>query len=909
MYKRISYSLIALATFIVVFVSCQQSNPTEAVTTIDIATDTTIDIVTDTSDYSAIFNDLSTVQDVSSEDVIVVTSTTGDFSLDKDFFQDSDSLQTLSIESLQENIVATNVLANSDGYVVFFTHDATNLTEPYKIWRHDQATDTLKKVYGGIREVQSVSISLDGDTVAAVMDSQAVPANKEVFRFIVSTDTSEQLTTTTADEADVSISGDATVLMWQGHHPTTGRKSLNYRIYTDPTTFTDNRLARNHDVLDPNLNQNAELAVFAQMVDGTNYSDGKDRWIIYAFNLETQSLTPVLGRAYQLTNPSLNDDSSQLLVELLRSSDNKLVLQRFNLITQTGLTIKVQDQSVHPHLSADGNFATYGRVFPDRVITAVQNLSTGDVAFKNISETPNGHVWQKPSQFPFLAVYVSSPAANSTIDFSSVVQGIASDPQIIAVSNTGGSPLSFGHRITGAHASDFAVLPAGDITIANGGSPQNLTLNCTPSDIGTRTASLVVTTNDIKQLRVEYDLTCEGTAVPKVVSISTGAHHSCQVKDDGTAECWGYAAGGQLGNGTIDGIISGDKSQPVAVLDGAKPETEKWSMLSAGTSHTCGITAITDGGTGGAAYCWGHVGNGRLGNSTITTNQSEPIAVEDGAKPEAEKWTMISAGFQHTCGITDSGAAYCWGAANGGILGNLATTGAQSSPVAVQDGAKPESELWTAISVGSDHSCAITDAGAAYCWGNEANGRLGNGINLVEIGRPNAVDAGGKPSSEKWTSITAGKDHSCGVTDSGAAYCWGEAASGQLGNTGSTDQFSPAAVLRGAKPESETWTSIDAAYQHSCGLSNTGSLYCWGQEKLGSLGNNVLDGSIQASPVAVAQGANSNNDSVTALATGTNHSCAVLSTGKTLCWGLGQFGKLGTGATSTQAVPSAVMEP
>src|SRR2546428_5412249 len=151
-------------------------------------------------------------------------------------------------------------------------------------------------------------------------------------------------------------------------------------------------------------------------------------------------------------------------------------------------------------------------------------------------------------------------------------------------------------------------------------------------------------------------------------------------------------------------------------------------------------------------------------------------------------FTVVSAGGHHTCGVTADGAAYCWGKNAFGQLGDGTMT-SRSSPVLVAGGV-----AFTAVSVGYDHTCGVTSAGAAYCWGFNGDGQLGDGT--ATLGRLNPVRVRG---GVDFATVSAGTHHTCGLTAAGAAYCWGYNGEGQLGDGTTTQRWRPVPVAgRGA---------------------------------------------------------------------------------------------------------------
>jgi alpha-tubulin suppressor-like RCC1 family protein len=136
---------------------------------------------------------------------------------------------------------------------------------------------------------------------------------------------------------------------------------------------------------------------------------------------------------------------------------------------------------------------------------------------------------------------------------------------------------------------------------------------------------------------------------------------------------------------------------------------------------------------------------------------------------------MISAGLMHTCALTVQGAAYCWGLNADGQLGNGGNANSPT-PVPVAGGLTFE-----AISAGWWHTCALTATGAAYCWGLNFHGQLGDGSNATTLAVPAPV-AG----SLTFDDLAAGGHHTCAITPSRMTYCWGSNSSGQLADGGFT---------------------------------------------------------------------------------------------------------------------------
>ncbi len=226
-----------------------------------------------------------------------------------------------------------------------------------------------------------------------------------------------------------------------------------------------------------------------------------------------------------------------------------------------------------------------------------------------------------------------------------------------------------------------------------------------------------------------------------------------------------------------------------------------FAAVSAGASHTCALT------TSGRAYCWGDNTEGELGTGErIDARLPNPVA-------GSLVFLSIDAGVQFTCGVSETGAAYCWGDNANGQLGNAATP-RSSTPVPVIGGLR-----FRAVAAGGDYACGVSEDGGAYCWGTNHDGQLGTGDTLPSA-RPVPV-----ATDLRFVTITAGDGHTCAVTVDSAAYCWGNNRFGQLGIGTRGTYFTPQLVLHHHK-----WVMLSAGGRHTCGVvaSRRAAVYCWG---------------------------------------------------------------------------------
>lgn len=276
---------------------------------------------------------------------------------------------------------------------------------------------------------------------------------------------------------------------------------------------------------------------------------------------------------------------------------------------------------------------------------------------------------------------------------------------------------------------------------------------------------------------------------------------------------------------------------------------------------------------------------------------SEPRAIVGGPAMTvipANAFTTLDAGLSHACALTSAGQAWCWGRNAGGQLGDSSAS-ATTVPVQVLH---PSGVTFTAITAGNSHSCAVAaTSGQAYCWGYNADGRLGDSTTNLGL-MPVAVKPVG---AIAFASVSAGGQHSCGLNGSGQAYCWGYNGYGQIGDSTTTFAVTPVAVRH---PAGVTFAQVAVGDKHSCALDTAGQAWCWGYGGDGSLGNNTtLPSRI---PVAVTQ---PSGVTFASIATETNHVCGLTAGGQAYCWGLNGNGQLGDSTTTTRRTPVAVKQP
>ena len=347
--------------------------------------------------------------------------------------------------------------------------------------------------------------------------------------------------------------------------------------------------------------------------------------------------------------------------------------------------------------------------------------------------------------------------------------------------------------------------------------------------------------------------------------VAAGFVHTCALDQDGAAFCWGSNEYAQLGV-PIQGDDCGGRPcsrKPVAVSGG-----QRFAVLAAGWVQNCAI------GVDGYTYCWGGGaldGKGYMGNG-ILSSTTTPVRVQT-----ETNFTSVVVGDGHACGLTASGAAYCWGQNSSGQLGDGSYAN-HAVPVPVNSTVR-----FQTLSAGAYHTCGVTAANAAYCWGDNRWGQLGAGNVDYHSARSNRGVPALVSGNVAFTTIAAGWEHTCAVSTAGAAFCWGRNDdASQLGDDSDvTHRGVPGAVTGTLQ-----FAALSAGALSTCGRTTTNELYCWGGNYYGGLGNGEVSDRGVGHPVRADGGPFS---SVTV---GQAHACGLTPNRRLWCWGdqtLGQF--------------------
>jgi alpha-tubulin suppressor-like RCC1 family protein len=417
----------------------------------------------------------------------------------------------------------------------------------------------------------------------------------------------------------------------------------------------------------------------------------------------------------------------------------------------------------------------------------------------------------------------------------------------------------------------------------------------------------------------------DGSTLIGVVAIAAGSSHTCAVRVDGTARCWGSKSFGQLGTGG-GAIVAPLNLTTAATVVGLSDAVS----ITAGSGHTCAVRAS------GAVSCWGSNALGELGNG----NDDSSLHTVPADVPGLTDVIGVAAGGNHTCALRANGQVRCWGENLRGQVGDGTFALIRPSPTTVQGlgGA-------VALAVGQEYSCARRADGDVRCWGRGDGGQLGDlgttdqaTQDSVIVSRSCGLSGCTFTPLADATDIATGLQHACALQVDDRIRCWGTNTLGQLGDGDTNPQPNPQSLLyvmptvvgsagtiggrsisaqlaetctRRADGTAACWDStltpaaltgftrtltVAPGTSHKCALRADGLVQCVGRNQFGQIGNGA-GGPFSPDVTDPAQGLVSGLTDVASIASGQDFTCALRVTGSVRCWGRNSFGQLGNDPT------------
>jgi len=381
----------------------------------------------------------------------------------------------------------------------------------------------------------------------------------------------------------------------------------------------------------------------------------------------------------------------------------------------------------------------------------------------------------------------------------------------------------------------------------------------------------------------------------ELISSTVYGEHSVVI-DQNETKAWGANGYGQLGLG--DKL---NKSTPKVL---AKTPEKTFSSVSIGGAHTVAINTVA----GGTVWAWGHNTSGQLGIGTLVTMTSPVQVVTSLGGPVLTGVKAIAAGGKHTLAIDADDTVLAWGSNLTGQLGDR-TLVSKSFPVQVD---LDEGITITAVAAGGDFSLALASDGTVWAWGNNSKGQLGNN-SFVASSFPVQVlmlDGSTTTAPDDTIAITgivaiaAGGSHALALKDDGTIYAWGYNEFGQLGDGTITSSKLAVKVVKPTLgvPATVVPTAISAGLDHSVAIIG-GEVYAWGYNHYGQLGNGALLQSyspVKSFQTVLNQDGIPLENIVEIIATG-HHCIARDFSGNVWTWGRNTHGQLGDGTSLSRS--------
>lgn len=518
-----------------------------------------------------------------------------------------------------------------------------------------------------------------------------------------------------------------------------------------------------------------------------------------------------------------------------------------------------------------------GVVVPGVVITFTPDAGSGTVAPATVTTDATGvarTLWTLGGAPGSMRLVASAATAATSVE---VLATATADTSRVIAAQAGNSQVALTRASLGtalvARVTDRFGNPVPGQVVNWSGTGLALSSTSSTTNASGDASVTVTTTAEVGAMSVRATMTGRSEVATfgvstraNLTSVFAGDFHNCALDETGTAYCWGFNQQGQLGAAALTDDMTNAMRTPVT----SGSQVPRFRKISTQGIDACGVTVESQlicwgAGTGnfgkstptrvtftsftnlkdvavgsnfacaldvgGVAWCHGINGYGQLGSDSTADNTTGPYYVV------TQPLSSIDAGLVHACGFQLGGTAlYCWGYNFNGAVGDGTNTSRRAATL-VSGGITWDT---TSLAVGGSHTCALNSAGAAYCWGSNAYGQLGDGTTTAR-NVPTLVSGG-----LTFTRLSAGRDFTCGITAANVAHCWGRNNAGQLGDGTRVNRSAPTAVGGGL-----TFRSLSLGELHSCGvidaangsnntLATPGTVHCWGDGEKGQLGNGAF---------------------------------------------------------------------
>jgi len=709
---------------------------------------------------------------------------------------------------------------------------------------------------------------------------QSDPATSLPVNFTVSF--SEPISSGTFVTSDITQNGTANVTAWtitdSGDHQTftlgasviigsgTVVPSLAANRVADPSgnvntasTSTDNSVTFNEPTVTVNFETNNSILVEGSATSGqtlnVTLSGAKPYDVNVGYSLVSAFTTT---SSHNFTNGTLTIPAGQTTGSIsydfygdaaATAGQSRFMQFALDSVSSSGLTIG----STHIHrrmiTDDDGGYAPYTVISPGDYYTCA---ITSDHVLKCWGNGFNSGTLSDPAEIQDAGVSYEKVSVGSNAICGITVAGVLKCRGDIFSSGTGGSASTLTVVDSGTTYSQVSLRETYGCALTTGG-----VLKCWGRNTSGRLGD-GTTTDHYTPMVVDSGVTYS--------FIEAGYQHACGITTAGVLKCWGSNGTGQVGNNSTTSV-----SSPVVVDSGVL-----YSKVSPGYAHTCAIT------TAGVLKCWGYNNSDQIGNGDIYSRATclTPVTIDSGVT-----YVDVASGLgtSGNCAVTTSNVLKCWGDS---AYGMTASSSHYYVPTQVDSGTS-----FSSVEAGAKHMCGITTNSGTKCWGYDYYGQLGVGYS-EKLSTPLAVDAG-----VTYSVISAGDNHSCGITSAGILKCWGYSNKSQIGNgTYSGTYFAPITIDNGV-----TYSFVAAGETHTCAITTAGILKCWGSLLYGRLGNGTSSSGTSTTPITIDSGVTYSQVSLH-----TSHTCGITTSGVLKCWGLNTNGQLGNASTTQSATPVVI---
>lgn len=343
--------------------------------------------------------------------------------------------------------------------------------------------------------------------------------------------------------------------------------------------------------------------------------------------------------------------------------------------------------------------------------------------------------------------------------------------------------------------------------------------------------------------------------------VAAGDRHTVALKTNGTLWAWGDNFYGQLGDGT-----NTHSDSPIQIGD-----RDDWALVTTGGLFTIALRYD------GTLWAWGMNDIGQLGIGTASSTNM-PIQIQG-----SNAWDFVDTGIHHTIALRQDGTLWAWGDNSNGQLGDGTTTN-KTVPTQIGD-----SQGWGFAAAGWDFSMALND-GTIWAWGDNSNGQLGDG---TSTDRYVPTPIGG---DNDWVALASGSFHSLALNSDGTLWSWGDNAHFQLGDDTTANKNNPTLIGDG---NDWHWSAVAAGERFSLGLMNDGTLWAWGRYR----GGLVVEGSTIDAIITPTLVADRDPWHWASVAAGGDHNLSLMSDGTLWAWGQNDFGEVGDGTSVNKKIP------